>query len=186
MAKTNSPIARLDPDKDVIPLGPVSLTLSELLVTVVIGVLAPLFCLMLRLPLPLMALTMACFPVWAACLFLVQRDGMNLAKWYRILLAYSVRQKTFRSGASGRVRRPSPWNDMVDRSASAGTNLISWQTEVLPDGTTVIHVAEDVLRPYRALVALSPARRALPDGSVRIVPSTARRPRQGLVEIPWS
>ena len=152
MAKKRVPVARYQNMRfDVINVYGLRLDLSELMMALVLMVFAPLFLLGAGLTLPQLVISVVCVESWPLLLFGLRREGYNVAEWLAVLLPYWTRQKTF-------SRRPpraaaDPRTELLDRSISAGPNLISWEFTAGADDVLEVHVYEDPTLPYRALIS---------------------------------
>lgn len=152
MAKARIPVARYQNAKfNVINLFGVQLDLSELLLTLSVGLLGPLFLSTLNLGTTEFIIAVACLWSWPFMLFVVRREQRNTAEWLADLLPFWTRQRVFhrRSSRSAADER----TDLIDRSISAGPNLISWEWQIGPDGVRELHLYEDPSLPYRAAIA---------------------------------
>jgi hypothetical protein len=152
MAKKRIPVARYQNMRfDVINKYGLRLDLSELMMALVLMVFAPLFLLGAGLTLPQLVICILCVESWPLMLFGLRREGYNMAEWLGVLLPYWARQKTFSRRPTRHM--PDPRTDLLDRSISAGPNLISWEFLVAPDGVTEVHLYEYPGVPYQGLIA---------------------------------
>ena len=152
MAKKRVPVAYYQNARfEVLNVYGLRLDLSELLMSLVLMLFIPLFLLGANLSLPELLLCVACLWSWPILLFGLRREGRSVSEWLGILLPYWTRQRTF----SRRSMRKAldPRTDLVDRSVSAGPNLLSWEFDTGPDGVREIHVYENPSVPYSALIA---------------------------------
>jgi len=142
MAKKRVPTAHYQTMRfEVIKKFGLDLDLSELMVTLVCVVFIPLFLLGAGLTLPQLIIAVGAIVSWPWLLFSLRREDRNVAEWLALLLPYWTRQKDF----VRRAPRPpaDPRLEQLDRSMSAGPNLISWEWQVAPDGVTELHIYED-------------------------------------------
>jgi hypothetical protein len=152
MAKKRVPVARYQNMRfEVINVYGLRLDLSELMMALVLMIFAPLFLLGAGLTLPQLLISVICVESWPILLFGLRREGYNVAEWLGVLLPYWTRQKTF-SRRPTRVTQ-NPRTELLDRSISAGPNLVSWEFNAGADGVPEVHVYEDPTLPYRALIS---------------------------------
>lgn len=178
MARQRMPTATLSSEK--FQTGILGFDLSELLAVVVLGVVFPLLMFGRELPLPLWIANMAVWPLWAVLLFFVKREGRNTAEWLTTLIPFWKRQHTFRPRHKAKL--PSAWADYLDRSTVAGANLVSWRWQTGSDGLAEIHVFEEPLRPYRAIIARTAPTRVTTNKGSQLVPARAYLSRPPIVE----
>lgn len=126
------------------------LDIGELMASMALFILLPLFSFGVDLPVPLWLLSFVAFPAWAFLLFFVKRDEHNAAYWLGHMLPYWLRQREFHQ--ENRAGRITPAHERLDDILTTGVNALSfeWQTGV--DGVTELHVYEEPWLPYRAWV----------------------------------
>lgn len=147
IARERTPHARLDDSRFTTFWD---LDISELMATMALCLLMPLFTFGIALPLPLWLLAMASFPSWAFCLFFVKRDGHNAAYWLGHMLPYWLRQREFQQ--ENRAGRVSAEHERLDDILTTGVNAISFEWRTGSDGRPEMHIYEEPWLPYRAWV----------------------------------
>lgn len=126
------------------------LDIGELMATMALGLLMPLFTFGVGLPPLLWILALISFPCWALFLFFVKRDGHNAAYWLGKMLPYWMRQREFtQENRSGRV---TPAHDRLDDILTTGLNAVSFDWQRSSTGEPELHVYEEIGLPYRAWV----------------------------------
>lgn len=126
------------------------LDIGELMATMALVIMMPLFAFGVSLPTPLWLLALVAFPLWAFFLFFVKRDGHNAAYWLGHMLPYWMRQREFRQ--EHRAGRIEPAHERLDDILTTGVNAVSFEWQIGEDGIAELHVYEEPWLPYRAWV----------------------------------
>ena len=126
------------------------LDIGELMATMALCLLMPLFTFGVNLPFLLWILVLISFPCWALFLFFVKRDGHNAAYWLARMLPYWLRQREFMQ--LHRAGRVTAAHERLDDILTTGVNAVSFEWRKGPDGVDELHVYEEPWLPYRAWV----------------------------------
>jgi hypothetical protein len=147
LTSPRAPQARLDETRFITFFD---LDIAELIATMALCIILPLFTFGMGLPPVLFVATIVSWPLWAGALFFVKRDGRNAAYWLGKLIPFWLRQRTF--VAERPSFRVTPLIERLDDVFVTAPNAISYQIE-RERGGLVVHLYEEPLTPYRGWIA---------------------------------
>lgn len=148
LRNNESPTYRLDRGKLITFYD---LDVGELMAAGVLSFLFPLLILGGGLPLLGKATAIGSLFLVTFLLYFVRRDEHNVATWIARMVPFWMRQRRFR--ATPPPGRVTPVLERLDEIALFGPNALSFEWRDGADGVAELHVFEQPLRPYRALVA---------------------------------